>query len=120
MIAAAEEERLTRVKHTKAFLAHAIGWCLTEAGIDAQDLDRVALFVDPKLQLLLPATNLWRGFPASLGSLGSDLDKYLLELVSDPVAVMAETRRSLRAGPAGPCGPTPTSPPWSCTAPTRR
>lgn len=76
VIAAVEEERLSRVKHTKAFPSHAIAYCLAEAGLSADDLEQVALFIDPKLQLLLAPANLWRGFPASFGSLASDLDKY--------------------------------------------
>ncbi|MGH4017308.1 MAG: carbamoyltransferase N-terminal domain-containing protein [Pseudonocardiaceae bacterium] len=76
VIAAVEEERLTRIKHTKAFPSHAIAYCLAEAGLAASEVDQVALFVDPKLQLLLAPANLWHGFPAALGSLYSDLDKY--------------------------------------------
>ncbi len=76
VIAAVEEERLTRVKHTKAFPSDAITYCLAEAGLTAGDVEQVALFVDPKLQVLLAPANLWHGFPAALGSLASDLDKY--------------------------------------------
>jgi carbamoyltransferase len=75
-VAAAEEERFTRVKQTKTFPAHAIAYCLDEAGIAARDISHVAFFADPRLQLLLPLANLAQTFPASLGSLGSDLAKY--------------------------------------------
>ncbi len=75
MIAAAEEERFNRVKHTKAFPIGAIQYCLRQAGIDSFELDRVALFVDPKRHFMLPIVNLYHGFPHSLGSLGSDLSK---------------------------------------------
>lgn len=76
VIAAVEEERLTRIKRTKAFPSHAISYCLTEVGLAPSNVDQVALFVDPKLQLLLAPAHLWHGFPAALGSLASDLDKY--------------------------------------------
>jgi carbamoyltransferase len=76
VLAATEEERFSRVKHTKAFPDGAIRYCLQEAGLEGRDVDQVALFVDPKRQLLLPLANLYHGFPASLGSLRSDLDKY--------------------------------------------
>jgi carbamoyltransferase len=76
VIAAAEEERFTRVKHTKAFPTNAVRYCLETVGADAGDLEAVALFVDPKLQLLLAASNLRQAFPAALGSLRSDLTKY--------------------------------------------
>jgi carbamoyltransferase len=75
-VAAAEEERFTRDKQTKKFPAHAIAYCLGEAGLKARDISHVAFFADPRLQLLLPPANLRQAFPASLGSLGSDLAKY--------------------------------------------
>lgn len=76
VVAAAEEERFTRVKQTKAFPAQAIEYCLAEAGVGPDEIGQITLFVDPKLQLLLAATNLYHGFPHSLGSLVSDLGKY--------------------------------------------
>lgn len=77
VLAAAEEERFTRIKHTKQFPLQAARWCLKHAGLEPADLTAVALFVDPKRQLLLPVTNTRHAFPASLGSLASDIDKYL-------------------------------------------
>lgn len=76
VVAAVEEERFTRVKQTKAFPSRAIDYCLAEAGIAHTDVDQVAFFVDPTLQLLLPLANLRHAFPASLGSLASDFAKY--------------------------------------------
>ncbi|MBO1416990.1 carbamoyltransferase C-terminal domain-containing protein [Streptomyces sp. FH025] len=74
--AAVEEERLNRIKNTKVFPERAIQACLDLVGARADDLDQVALFVDPKLHLLLAPSNLRHGTPASIGSLLSDLDKY--------------------------------------------
>ena len=76
VVAAAEEERFTRVKQTKVFPSRAIDYCLAEAGISHADVDQVAFFVDPALQLLLPLANLRYAFPSSLGSLASDFAKY--------------------------------------------
>ncbi|HCT76728.1 MAG TPA: carbamoyltransferase [Micromonosporaceae bacterium] len=76
VVAAAEEERFTRAKQTKVFPTRAIEYCLSEAGIDIADVDDVAFFVDPTLQLLMPLFNWYHGFPASLGSMASDLNKY--------------------------------------------
>lgn len=75
VLAAAEEERFNRRKHTKDFPAGAIDYVMREAGAEPGDLEKIALFVDPKRQLLMPAANLWHAFPASLGSLRSDLAK---------------------------------------------
>ncbi|MFF7993826.1 carbamoyltransferase [Kitasatospora xanthocidica] len=74
--AAVEEERLNRIKNTEVFPERAIQACLDLVGARADDLDQVALFVDPKLHLLLAPSNLRYGTAASIGSLLSDLDKY--------------------------------------------
>jgi carbamoyltransferase len=59
LIAAAEEERFTRVKHGKRPIPfstyeqphHAIDYCLREAGIGMVDVDHVAYSFDPALRL---------------------------------------------------------------------
>ena len=43
LIAAAEEERFTRIKYWAGFPVLAIGYCLREAGISVNDLDHIAL-----------------------------------------------------------------------------
>jgi carbamoyltransferase len=47
MIAAAQEERFTRIKHDSAFPAHAIDYCLTEGRLSGGDLDYVAFYDKP-------------------------------------------------------------------------
>lgn len=59
VVAAAEEERFTRVKHGKRPIPfstyelphHAIDYCLSEAGIDLVDVDHIAYSYDPDLLL---------------------------------------------------------------------
>ena len=59
VVAAAEEERFTRIKHGKRPLPfttwelpyHAIDYCLREAGIELADVDHVAYSFNPKLLL---------------------------------------------------------------------
>ena len=46
MIAAAEEERFRRIKHWAGFPSKSIQWCLTEAGINLDDVKHVALNQD--------------------------------------------------------------------------
>jgi carbamoyltransferase len=41
-IAAAAEERFDRAKHSARFPAHAIRYCLAEAGLDIRDIDEIA------------------------------------------------------------------------------
>ena len=47
IVAAAQEERFTRKKHDPAFPAEAVRYCLTEAGLQASDLDFVAFYEKP-------------------------------------------------------------------------
>ena len=49
IVAAAQEERFTRVKHDPGFPRNAIHYCLEEAGIAARDLDCVGFYDKPLL-----------------------------------------------------------------------
>ena len=50
IVAAAQEERFTRLKHDASFPDHALRYCLAEAGIEASDLDAVAFYEKPWLK----------------------------------------------------------------------
>jgi carbamoyltransferase len=50
IMAAAQEERFTRIKHDSGFPSNAVAYCLREAGIEAQDLDHVAFYDKPLLK----------------------------------------------------------------------
>ena len=50
ILAAAQEERFTRIKHDAGFPQHAIEYCLAEAGVAAADLDHVAFYDKPILK----------------------------------------------------------------------
>jgi carbamoyltransferase len=50
-VAAAEEERFTRVKHQAGFPSRASRWCLEEAGLDPEDLDHMAVGRNPAAHL---------------------------------------------------------------------
>jgi carbamoyltransferase len=43
LVAAIEEERLNRIKHSNCFPAHAIRFCLDRAGVTIADIDRIAI-----------------------------------------------------------------------------
>jgi len=47
IVAALEEERITRIKHWAGFPANAIKFCLKEAGIGIEEVDYVAVSRDP-------------------------------------------------------------------------
>ncbi|HSG29983.1 MAG TPA: carbamoyltransferase [Thermodesulfobacteriota bacterium] len=65
LIAAAEEERFSRIKHDFEFPDNAIDFCLEFAGIDAEQLDYVVFFEKPfvKFERLLLST--LQNFPRS-------------------------------------------------------
>ena len=41
IVAAAQEERFTRVKHDERFPGHAVAYCLREAGLTIENVDHV-------------------------------------------------------------------------------
>ncbi len=50
ILAAAQEERFTRIKHDASFPVNAITWCLDYAGIKAEELNAVAYYDKPFLK----------------------------------------------------------------------
>lgn len=50
VIAAAQEERFTRDKHTPDFPKHAIMYCLEEAGLEIDELDAIVFYDKPLLK----------------------------------------------------------------------
>lgn len=50
IIAAAQEERFTREKHTANFPKHAIQYCLEEGGIEIDELDAIVFYDKPLLK----------------------------------------------------------------------
>jgi len=50
IMAAAQEERFSRIKHDQNYPANAIAWCLREAGLTVSDLDAVAFYDKPFLK----------------------------------------------------------------------
>lgn len=47
IIAAAQEERFTRIKHDESFPINAVNYCLAEAGLSLNDVDNVVFFEKP-------------------------------------------------------------------------
>ena len=83
VVAAVEEERLVRRKHTGAFPEHAIRWCLRDAGIAAGDLDHVAFNMRPLDGLEARLGQLVAGLPRSLATFGSRGPSFLAMLAAD-------------------------------------
>ena len=50
ILAAAQEERFTRVKHDPSFPSHAVEFCLSKAGITMDKIDYVVFYDKPMLK----------------------------------------------------------------------
>ncbi len=50
IVAAAQEERFTRMKHDAAFPQHAVSFCLEQGGLNIDDLDAVVFYDKPFLK----------------------------------------------------------------------
>jgi len=86
IIAAAQEERFTRKKHDASFPAHAITYCLSEAGIQLDKVDYVVFYDKPllKFERLLETYLAFtpRGFRSFLAAMPVWLkDKLFLKVV---------------------------------------
>ncbi len=51
IIAAAQEERFTRIKHDPRFPKNAIAYCLDEAGVTIKDISYISFYENPSLKL---------------------------------------------------------------------
>ncbi|MEY2422842.1 MAG: carbamoyltransferase [Acidimicrobiaceae bacterium] len=68
LVAAAEEERFTRVKHSNAFPQHAIEFCLARGGTDLESIDAIAInfeegFLDDLARERAANSDVWDGPP---------------------------------------------------------
>lgn len=68
VIAAAQEERFTRVKHTADFPVHAIRYCLEEAGLTLDEVDAVVFYDKPMLKFERLLETYYRNAPRGLSS----------------------------------------------------
>ncbi|MBI4279289.1 MAG: carbamoyltransferase, partial [Armatimonadetes bacterium] len=82
LVAAAEEERFTRVKHAAGFPAAAVRYCLREAGVEPAALDHVAVARRPWSRFLAKAGYALRmpKFAASRGRVVSRVRRLRAEL----------------------------------------
>ena len=83
LIAAAQEERFTRLKHDPRFPHNALAWCLQFAGVSRDFVDCFALCVPPGIKDSYPAA---LGYPDSLPG---DSDSLFLPDLTDAHAAAA-------------------------------
>jgi carbamoyltransferase len=79
LVAAAEEERFSRVKHDFGFPTRAIDFCLDRGGLDAGDLDYVAFFEKPLLKFERILQTAFAHVPRSGGVFRQAMTAWLLD-----------------------------------------
>ncbi len=95
LVAAAEEERFSRIKHDFGYPELAIDFCLKEAGLTPQDLDHVVYYEKPFLKFERILTTALQTFPASYAVFRESMITWLTEklwvrnLFSDKLGIPA-------------------------------
>ncbi len=84
IIAAAEEERFTRIKHDTSFPINAINYCLKEAGIKGEDLDYVGFYEKPLLKFERLLSQHLEMFPESYWAFYKALPSWINEKLRVP------------------------------------
>jgi carbamoyltransferase len=97
LIAAAEEERFSRVKHVAGFPSQAVRYCLQAGGVGPEAIDHVGIPRDPRVQLFSKALHALRAPSHAVGRLkalarfGEGIRSDLARaLGTDPGAVRAD------------------------------
>ena len=96
LIAAAEEERFSRIKHDFGFPSQAIAFCLEQGGLKAQDLDHVVYYEKPFLKFERILTSCVQTFPRSYEVFRESMIAWLAEklwvqsIITDKMDVRTE------------------------------
>lgn len=77
ILAAAQEERFTRIKGDSGFPHHAVGFCLEQAGITERELDHVVFYENPLVKFERLTTTYHLTAPHSLRSFLRAFPKWL-------------------------------------------
>ncbi|MFO0829110.1 MAG: carbamoyltransferase [Phycisphaerales bacterium] len=98
IVAAAQEERFTRVKHDHRFPSHAIAYCLDEGGIDASQLDYVGFYDKPMLKFERLLETYLAFAPSGFASFAASMPLWLKEKLYLPRMIRRELRGRYRRG----------------------
>lgn len=79
IIAAAQEERFTRIKHDPSFPVHAIRFCLDQAHIQLQDLDQIVFYDKPFLKFERILESFYAIAPLGLGAFVRHIPEWIKE-----------------------------------------
>ena len=89
IVAAAQEERFTRVKHDRRFPENAVAYCLREAGIGPKDLAAVVYYDKPLLTMDRVLETALAFAPRGFGNFRAAMAAMLGEKLRVPAAVEA-------------------------------
>jgi carbamoyltransferase len=92
VVAACQEERLSRKKHDSGFPARAIKYVLKEAGISAEQLDAVGFYDKPLLKFERMLTTYIATFPRSFNSFRKAIPLWLHEKLWVPSIIRKELK----------------------------
>ncbi len=97
IVAAAQEERFTRFKHDARFPAHAIAYCLEEAGCTLSDVDHVAFYEKPLIKFERLLETYLASVPAGFRSFQMAIPVWIKEKLFQK----SNLRKALRGLPGG-------------------
>lgn len=100
-VAAAQEERFTRIKHDAAFPKNAIAYCLDEAGLDLDDIDHIVFFEKPLLKFERLLETYLASAPRGFGSFKVAMPVWIKEKLFQKSNLAASLKDLSRAGKAG-------------------
>jgi carbamoyltransferase len=92
VVAACQEERLSRKKHDSGFPARAVKYVLKEAGISPEQLDAVGFYDKPLLKFERMLSTYVATFPRSFGSFRKAMPVWLKEKLWVPSLIRKELR----------------------------
>jgi len=92
VVAACQEERLSRKKHDSGFPAHAVKYVLREAGIGPEALDAVGFYDKPLLKFERMLSTYVATFPRSFASFHKAIPLWLHEKLWVPSLIRKELR----------------------------
>jgi carbamoyltransferase len=92
ILAACQEERLSRKKHDSGFPSRAIKYVLKEAGVGPQDLDAVGFYDKPLLKFERMLSTYIATFPRSFGSFRKAIPVWLHEKLWVPSIIRKELK----------------------------
>ena len=98
IVAAAQEERFTRVKHDHRFPTHAVRSCLEQAGLRPSQLDYVGFYDKPLLKFERLLETYLAFAPAGYPSFASSIPLWLREKLHLPRIIRRELGREYRRG----------------------